>query len=113
MPLGLFETWIRWGPRFRRGAPLRKWISGRKEELSVERRGDKRTILTTLGEVEYRRTYYRTKEKEYCYPVDAIAGSVTDMGEKSAQKYKELLPSALRDGDKERFAALSDPKLLQ
>ena len=46
----------------------------RKEGLSVERHGDKRTILTTLGEVEYRRTYYRTKEKEYCYPVDAIAG---------------------------------------
>ena len=46
----------------------------RKEGLSVERRGDKRTILTTLGEVEYRRTYYRTQEKGYCYPVDAIAG---------------------------------------
>lgn len=46
----------------------------RKEGLSVERHGDQRTILTTLGEVEYRRTYYRTKEKEYCYPVDAIAG---------------------------------------
>ena len=46
----------------------------RKEGLSVERHGDKRTILTTLGEVEYGRTYYRTKEKEYCYPVDAIAG---------------------------------------
>ena len=45
----------------------------RKEGLSVERRGDERTILTTLGEVTYRRTYYRTKEKEYCYPVDAIA----------------------------------------
>ena len=46
----------------------------RKEGLSVERHGDKRTILTTLGEVEYSRTYYRTKEQEYCYPVDAIAG---------------------------------------
>ena len=46
----------------------------RREGLRVERHGDKRTILTTLGEVEYRRTYYRTKEKEYCYPVDAIAG---------------------------------------
>lgn len=46
----------------------------RKEGLSVERHGDKRTILTTLGEVEYSRTYYRTKEKEYCYPVDALAG---------------------------------------
>ena len=33
--------------------------------------------------------------------------SVRDMGEKSAKKYKELLFSALRDGDKERFAALS------
>ena len=46
----------------------------RKEGLRVERHGDKRTILTTLGEVEYRRTYYRTKEKEYGYPADAIAG---------------------------------------
>ena len=33
--------------------------------------------------------------------------SVTDMDEKSAKKYKKLLSSALRDGDKERFAALS------
>ena len=33
--------------------------------------------------------------------------SVRDMGEKSAKKYRELLFSALRDGDKERFAALS------
>ena len=46
----------------------------RKEGLRVERHGDKRTILTTLGEVEDRRTYYRTKEKEYGYPVDAIVG---------------------------------------
>ena len=49
--------------------------AGRREAgLQVERHGDKRTILTTLGEVEYRRTYYRTKEGEHCYPVDAIAG---------------------------------------
>ena len=33
--------------------------------------------------------------------------SVRDMGEKSAKKYKELLFSALRDGDKERLASLS------
>ena len=33
--------------------------------------------------------------------------NVRDMGEKSAPKYKELLFFALRDGDKERFAALS------
>ena len=46
----------------------------RKQGLLVERHGDKRTILTTLGEVEYHRTYYRTQEKEYCYPIDAIAG---------------------------------------
>ena len=36
-------------------------VGRRQEGLSVERRGDKRTILTTLGEVEYSRTYYRTK----------------------------------------------------
>ena len=46
----------------------------RAKGLSVERHEDKRTILTTSGEVEYSRTYYRTKDKEYCYPVDAIAG---------------------------------------
>ena len=33
--------------------------------------------------------------------------SVRDMGDKSAKKYREPLFSALRDGDKERFAALS------
>ena len=46
----------------------------RKEGLLVERHGDRRSILTTLGEVAYCRTYYRTREKGYCYPIDEMAG---------------------------------------
>ena len=41
----------------------------RKEGLLVERHGDRRSILTTPGEVAYCRTYYRTREKGYCYPI--------------------------------------------
>ena len=34
--------------------------AARKEAgLSVERRGDKRRVLTSLGELEYKRTYYK------------------------------------------------------
>ena len=39
---------------------LREDMSSRKEAgLSVKRRGDKREVLTLLGRLEYRRTYYK------------------------------------------------------
>ena len=48
---------------------------GRREEgMRVERRADKREVLTFLGEVQYTRTYYQTKEGKYCYPIDQVAG---------------------------------------
>lgn len=49
--------------------------SRRKEAgLQVERRNEKRQILTLLGELEYRRTYYRRREGGYCHPTDELAG---------------------------------------
>lgn len=42
--------------------------------LSVERREDKREVLTLLGPLEYRRTYYKKASGGYEYPVDQIAG---------------------------------------
>ena len=49
--------------------------TGRKQAgLVVERRGDKREILTQLGRLEYERTYYRKASGGYEYPVDRIAG---------------------------------------
>lgn len=49
--------------------------AGRKEAgLVVERRNASRQILTRMGMVEYRRTYYKQKSGGYCYPVDALAG---------------------------------------
>ena len=49
--------------------------AGRKQAgLVVERRGDKREILTQLGRLEYERTYYRKASGGYEYPVDRIAG---------------------------------------
>ena len=48
---------------------------GRREAgLLVERKGDPRKVLTRLGNVTYRRTYYRRKDGTYCHPVDEIAG---------------------------------------
>ncbi len=50
---------------------------GRKEAgLVVERRGDGRQVLTRLGEVRFRRTYYQQRDGTYCYPIDEMAGIV-------------------------------------
>lgn len=47
----------------------------RKENgLRVERRGDKRQVLTQLGLLEYERTYFKKKDGSYIHPVDQIAG---------------------------------------
>lgn len=47
----------------------------RAEGLVVERRNEPRTVLTKLGPITYRRTYYRnTRIKEYEYPIDEIVG---------------------------------------
>ncbi len=49
--------------------------AGRKEAgLVVERRGDERRVVTRLGTVTYRRTYYACQAGGYCYPVDRVAG---------------------------------------
>ncbi len=42
--------------------------------LSVERRNEKRRVLTQLGQLEYQRTYYRMKDGTYCHPVDELVG---------------------------------------
>ena len=47
----------------------------RKLEWHIERRRDEKNIATVLGEVSYRRTYYRHKQrKEYAYLSDEWAG---------------------------------------
>ena len=49
--------------------------AGRKRAgLVVERRGDRRQILTRLGEVHFRRTYFQKRDGTYCYPIDEEAG---------------------------------------
>ena len=49
--------------------------TGRKSAgLQVERRNEERQILTLLGELEYRRTYYRRSGDGYCHPIDEMAG---------------------------------------
>jgi len=48
---------------------------GRKEAgLVVERRGDVRQVVTQLGVVSYRRTYYACQKGGYTYPIDAVVG---------------------------------------
>ena len=46
----------------------------KKSGLRVERRGDEREILTLIGTVRYRRTYYQRSSGGYEYPVDAVVG---------------------------------------
>jgi hypothetical protein len=47
----------------------------RKEGWAVERRGDKRAVMTQIGEIRYERTYYQnTATGTYGYPVDQITG---------------------------------------
>ena len=54
---------------------LREDKAGRKEVgLRVERRGDKREVVTLLGRLEYRRTYYKKASGGYEYPVDRLVG---------------------------------------
>ncbi len=54
---------------------LYKDKSGRKAAgMSVERRGNTRTILTDIGEIRYNRTYYTLKDGTYDHPVDSILG---------------------------------------
>ena len=46
----------------------------REAGLAVERRGDTRQVVTQLGIVSYRRTYYACREGGYCYPIDNVVG---------------------------------------
>lgn len=48
---------------------------GRREAgLRVEHRNESRQVLTLLGELRYKRTYYRCKDGTYCHPIDELAG---------------------------------------
>lgn len=59
----------------RKDAELVADKAGRKEAgLVVERRGDVRQIVTQLGVVSYRRTYYACREGGYSYPIDNVVG---------------------------------------
>ena len=56
-------------------AQLREDKAGRREAgLVVERRGEKREVISLIGTVRYERTYYRRRAGGYEYPVDAVVG---------------------------------------
>lgn len=46
----------------------------RKSGYHIERRGDKRTLITQFGEVKYRRTYYKKAAGGYEYLADTVMG---------------------------------------
>lgn len=49
--------------------------AGRREAgLVVERRGEKREVVSLIGSVCYKRTYYQRRAGGYEYPVDAVVG---------------------------------------
>lgn len=56
-------------------AELREDKKRRKAEgLVVERKGDKREVVTRLGILRFNRTYYQKNHEAYVYPIDEIAG---------------------------------------
>lgn len=49
--------------------------AGRKAAgLAVERKGNKRTLLTDIGEISYKRTYYAQRDGTFDFPVDQVLG---------------------------------------
>ena len=69
--------------------------AGRRESgLTVERRGDRRRVLTLLGEVGYKRTYYQMRDGTYCYPIDELAG--VEAYERISNGVSEALVSTAR-----------------
>ncbi len=53
---------------------IREDKESRRGKLTVERRNDRKSILTVFGEVNYSRTYYRKASGGYDYPVDSVVG---------------------------------------
>lgn len=64
--------------------------ASRKKKWYIERRNEKKTVITKLGEITYQRTYFSSKKgKEYRHLVDEILG--IDVHERIAQEvYAEL-----------------------
>lgn len=59
----------------------------RKKNWKVERRNDKKAILTPFGQLEYKRTYYRHKDtSQYAYLLDERAGITSHMRVSSTVK---------------------------
>lgn len=51
-------------------------IERKQSGLIVQRRGDPRTVSTCIGEITFKRTYYKRKDSnEYCYVVDYLIGA--------------------------------------
>ncbi|MDO5134343.1 MAG: ISLre2 family transposase [Eubacteriales bacterium] len=48
--------------------------SRKADGLKIKERNVKRSLQTSLGEIEYRRTYYETAEGEYVYLLDHLIG---------------------------------------
>ena len=67
--------------------------------LIVERKGDERNVLTQIGMLNYRRTYYEktgTDDVAYTYPVDKIAG-ITSYQRISMNLCADLISSAAHE----------------
>ena len=49
--------------------------ASRKEAgLVIERKNDRRQVLSKFGPISFSRTYYSKKSGGYCHPIDAVAG---------------------------------------
>ena len=70
-------------------------VGRRQEGLVVERRGEPRTILSQLGTITYKRSYYQRRDGTYCHPVDEIAG--VEAYERISARVSEELVDAARE----------------
>ena len=74
-------------------------VGRKKEGYSIERHNDIRKILTTIGELEFKRTYFSYKDGGHVYLVDIAAGI------ESHVRLSEELSEACKSKDVSKFNA--------
>ena len=71
--------------------------AGRKAAgLAVERKANRRTILTDIGEITYKRTYYAKSDGSFSFPVDQVLG--VDANQRVSDRVLLKLTGEAREG---------------
>ncbi len=83
-------------------------VERKKSSLVVQRRGDSRTISTEIGEITYKRTYYRHKKTgEFSYLLDYLIGA--DSYERLSKELSISLLKLAKDMSYQKAAEYVEP----